>query len=92
MQAAVSTLKNELSKYLRHVKRGETVIVLDRDRPIAELRPLTTPPSGDLICDLVAKGIVRKGQKTRMLKRWIAPKGKPAHAVAALLDERRDGR
>ena len=35
----IKLLKNKLSEYLRHVARGETVLVTDRDRVVAELRP-----------------------------------------------------
>lgn len=36
----VAELKSRLSEYLRRVRRGETVTVLDRDTPIARLTPL----------------------------------------------------
>jgi prevent-host-death family protein len=38
----ISELKNHLSKYLRHVRRGHTVEVLDRDTLIAEIVPVET--------------------------------------------------
>ena len=34
-------LKTRLGTYLRHVRSGATIIVTDRGRPVAELRPLT---------------------------------------------------
>ncbi|HLK11167.1 MAG TPA: type II toxin-antitoxin system prevent-host-death family antitoxin [Candidatus Binatia bacterium] len=39
MRAKVSDLKAHLSSYLAQVRRGETVVVCDRDRPIARLVP-----------------------------------------------------
>ena len=33
-------LKTRLGTYLRHVREGATIIVTDRGRPVAELRPL----------------------------------------------------
>ena len=36
----ISELKNNLSKYLRHVRRGHTVEILDRDTLIAEIVPV----------------------------------------------------
>lgn len=36
---AVKELKNRLSAYLREVARGERVLVTDRGRVVAELRP-----------------------------------------------------
>lgn len=42
----VAELKSRLSEYLRRVRRGETVTVLDRDTPIARLIPLAPGPGG----------------------------------------------
>ncbi len=35
----IKQLKARLSEYLREVRRGETLLVTDRDEVIAELRP-----------------------------------------------------
>ena len=40
-------LKTRLGTYLRLVRSGRRLIVTDRGRPVAELRPLT-PAGGDL--------------------------------------------
>jgi len=36
-KATISQLKNGLSAYLRKVRAGQTVLILDRDEPIAVL-------------------------------------------------------
>jgi prevent-host-death family protein len=36
----ISELKNHLSAYLRHVRKGHTVEVLDRDTPVANIVPI----------------------------------------------------
>src|SRR5438046_1897003 len=41
-KAKVAELKNGLSRYLAHVKRGGTVLVFERDRPVARIVPLTS--------------------------------------------------
>ena len=38
--ARIAELKARLSEYLRTVRRGETVTVLDRDTPVAQLTPI----------------------------------------------------
>jgi prevent-host-death family protein len=38
--ANISELRDRLSDYLRRVRRGETIIVLDRDTPVARLEPV----------------------------------------------------
>jgi antitoxin (DNA-binding transcriptional repressor) of toxin-antitoxin stability system len=40
MEVKTGVLRDQLSRYLKRVKQtGDTVIVLDRDEPIAEIRP-----------------------------------------------------
>jgi prevent-host-death family protein len=38
-QVRIAELKARLSEYLRAVRRGETIAVLDRETPIAEIVP-----------------------------------------------------
>ena len=40
IRANISELRNGLSAYLRRVRRGETVLILDRSVPIARLTPV----------------------------------------------------
>ena len=35
----LKTLKNKLSEYVRAAAAGETIVITDRDRPVAELGP-----------------------------------------------------
>ena len=39
-QATISELKNSLSAYIRKVKLGESVLIMDRKTPVARLVPL----------------------------------------------------
>jgi len=60
----LKVLKNKLSEYIRLAAAGETVLVTDRDRVVAEIVP--PHPSRKLLSDeeLIAKG-VREG--------WLTP-------------------
>ena len=61
-------LKNKLSEYVRLAAGGETVLVTDRDRVVAEI----TPPRGGrsaFVADAMLAEAVRKG--------WIAPPAVP---------------
>jgi antitoxin (DNA-binding transcriptional repressor) of toxin-antitoxin stability system len=60
-KASVSELKNQISRYLDYVKHGETVLVLDRMVPVAELKPVTVKSSSDKLVALERKGIIRLG-------------------------------
>jgi len=42
----VRELKTWLCRYLREVRRGRTIVVTDRGKPIAELRPICALGSG----------------------------------------------
>ena len=46
-KVGIKALKNELSKHIRAVTAGETLLVTDRDRVVAELRPPAPADSGD---------------------------------------------
>ena len=38
-KATISEVKNHLSAYLRKVRAGETILILDRDEPVARIEP-----------------------------------------------------
>jgi prevent-host-death family protein len=40
-QVRIAELKSHLSKYLRAVRGGQTIAVLDRDTPVAHIVPVT---------------------------------------------------
>jgi prevent-host-death family protein len=52
----VGELRQNLSKFLRRVERGERLVVTDRNRPVAELAPLRDGQSA--LDRLVAEGRV----------------------------------
>jgi len=64
----LKTLKNKLSEYVRLAARGETVLVTDRDRVVAEL----VPPRAErapILADAQLAEAVRKG--------WLRPPALP---------------
>ena len=93
--AKISELKNELSRFLRYVRRGESVLVYDRDRPIARIDPVRERPAvgaDDWTAELVKAGVLR-APATRLPPDWLEsrpPVG--GDVVAALLEERQTGR
>ncbi len=60
----IKLLKNKLSEYIRLASQGETILVTDRDRVVAEI---TQPQGGraDFVADAVLAEAVRNG--------WITP-------------------
>jgi prevent-host-death family protein len=59
----IKTLKNRLSEYLRAVSRGETVLVTDRGRVVAEIVPprvaVDASPAERKMAELIQQGLVR---------------------------------
>jgi len=65
----IKVLKNRLSEYVRLAERGETILVTDRDRVVAELGPPEASRS-PLVADAMLAEAVRQG--------WITPPALPA--------------
>lgn len=92
-QVTITELKNKLSKYLRLVKRGETVEVLEHSVPIARLQGIDRYQAGeDAVLDqLIREGIVtpakRKPTKAWLEHRPIKCKG---DALRILIEQRGD--
>jgi antitoxin (DNA-binding transcriptional repressor) of toxin-antitoxin stability system len=64
----LKVLKNKLSEYVRLAQSGETILVTDRDRVVAEL----VPPRGGRspsVSDAVLAELMRKG--------WVSPPARP---------------
>jgi len=93
----IAELKNRLSHYLRMVRRGQPVLVRDRDRVVARIEPAGRPGStpgddGQRLADLEARGIIRRG-RGGLTRDFLARRPKVrADALAALLREREESR
>lgn len=60
-QVKIADLKNNLSRYLMHVRQGSEVTVLDRDTPIARIVPFSPRGAG-----VKGKGAARaSGQESK---------------------------
>jgi antitoxin (DNA-binding transcriptional repressor) of toxin-antitoxin stability system len=101
-KAKIAELRNGLSRYLDHVRAGGSVVVYDRDTPIAEIVPITKGKAvskqdrdEERLARLERKGAIRRG--TGDLDAWFKthkpikiPGG--AGVLQALLEERESGR
>ncbi len=87
----IRELRQQASKYLRDVERGETIEVTDRGRPIARLVPVAPV---DTYEELVRSGRIRPGSGRDILD--LGPPLKPAPGVPLpseiLAEMRRDER
>lgn len=96
--ATISEAKNKLSQILDWVKAGETVIITDRDVPVARLESIQRSEEGEsigrierLIRSGIARGPVKPLPKDFLKRRRPVPKD-GSSVVRALLDEREEGR
>ena len=94
-RVSISKLKDQLSAYLRKVREGQTVVVTDRNKPVAQLTPIAEPDSeSERIATLVARGIVRppRGPPISIEEiRRRRPVVPGAGLLEALLEERESG-
>lgn len=82
----LKVLKNRLSEYVRLAAGGEVVLVTDRDKVVAELRP----PSGrgPLVTDAYLAQAVREGIITPpLMTRDGPPERLPVGPLRNVLDE-----
>lgn len=83
----IKTLKNRLSEYVRVAAEGETVLVTDRDRVVAELGP---PQAGRAVeaSDALLADVVRRGWlRPPLVSSAVLPPRKPVAPLADLLRE-----
>lgn len=84
----IAELRQNLSRYLRRVERGERLIVTDRNRPVAELGPPSV--AGSELDRLIAEGRVPRPLR-RGLPEPLELDGDP-RALSRALDEIRGER
>jgi antitoxin (DNA-binding transcriptional repressor) of toxin-antitoxin stability system len=92
-KTTISNLKNRLSAYLRKVRAGESVLVLDRNVPIARIERVGPLAADQRLAKLEAAGLVRRGSKPVPIKKLASGLQQSGESVlAALLEERAEGR
>ena len=93
----IADLKNRLCQYLRLVRKGQSLLVRDRERVITRIEPAGEGDSAagtdaEWLARLEQQGVIRRGRG-----RWTAdllarrPRVE-AEVVAVLLREREEGR
>ena len=96
-RATLTETKNNLSALGDQVRDGETILILDRGRPVAKLESVLNAESASegRLARLERRGIVRRSSKQasdELLKEAPPTPTKGASALDALLEERRQSR
>jgi prevent-host-death family protein len=79
IEVGIRELKNSLSRYLRRIRQGETVVVTDRGEPIARIIPVGVPGG---IAELLAEGRI-----TWSGERFVVPRKAPPLAPGPPLSD-----
>jgi prevent-host-death family protein len=94
----ISYTKNHLSEILLKVREGESILIVDREQPVARLEPIAGPSAQESPwqADLVRRGLVRSARSRLDVKAFLAlplpaPKG-GGDILDVLLAERGEGR
>ena len=87
---SISDLKANLSRYLREVRRGGEVQVLDRGEPVARLVPVTASDGEGIRERLVAAGLLRPGNGEAAAVLESPPLPLPVSISDALSEDRTD--
>ncbi|MGE0030050.1 MAG: type II toxin-antitoxin system Phd/YefM family antitoxin [Steroidobacteraceae bacterium] len=94
-KVSISRLKDQLSAYLKKVEAGQTVVVTDRNKPVARLAPIAAASrESDRIKALVQQGLVSMPKAPPLSIEEIRgkrPVASGARLLEALLEERESG-
>ena len=88
--ASVSELKANLSRYLREVRRGGEVEVLDRGAPVARLVPAAAGGDDGVRERLIGAGVLRPGKGNAAAILQSPPLALPVGLSEALAENRAD--
>lgn len=92
-KASISELKNQLSSYLQQVRAGETVLILDRNEPIARIERVADEDRDERLARLSRAGVVTPPTRPVPLGLLRSPApAAGASVLTALLEEREEGR
>jgi antitoxin (DNA-binding transcriptional repressor) of toxin-antitoxin stability system len=90
----IAELKNRLSYYLRRVRRGESILVADRDTVIARIervsgREAVPEADAEWLERLEGQGVIRRGAG-HVDRKWLRDKPVVKADVVAILIRERD--
>jgi prevent-host-death family protein len=88
----IAELKNHLSSFLADVKRGEEILISDRNKPIAKIVPLhnTSEFTAEELA-LAAAGVLRLPEESEVSEAFLKekrPNLKSETVIQAVKDER----
>ena len=94
--ASISQTKNQLSALIDKVRHGETILIMDRNNPVARLEPMLPENKTDddtRLARLERDGIIRRVPVRAPETMLATPPPKTRHSLLkSLLADREEGR
>jgi prevent-host-death family protein len=96
-KATISQIKNQLSAYLRDVEAGETILIVNRERPVARLvsvRTSSVARDDERVRALARAGVIRAALEppdAALVDVVLAPAPEGSDLLGAVLEERETG-
>jgi len=93
-KVGIVALKNNFSRYIEQVKRGESIVVMERTQPVALIVPVSSQgkrldSDNDRLARLESKGLIRRG--TPSSSKWLL-KRRPVKLAGSVLQDFLDER
>jgi len=95
IQSTISHSKSAFSSLIDQVRAGESVMITDRDVPVAILSPVERPlyAGAEILADFERQGLIRRGASAgKAVLDDLPPKTPFTGTLSALLAERAEGR
>ncbi len=83
-KVGVADLQAHLSGHLRSVKKGETLVVVERGTPVARIVPAADPRGG-----VVTRPPTRDLSSVKQMLKRLRPLALPVDSLAILLEDRK---
>jgi prevent-host-death family protein len=83
-KVGIADLKAHLSGHLRSVKKGETLLVVERGTPVARI-----VPAGDVRGGVIARTPTRELASVKRLLKRLPPLESPVDSLRILLEDRK---
>lgn len=83
-RVGIADLKAHLSGHLRTVKKGETLVVVERGTPVARI-----VPAADLRGGVITRPPTRDLPSVKQMLKRLPPLALPADSLAVLLEDRK---
>jgi prevent-host-death family protein len=94
MRMGLREANQSFSKAIKAVKAGKDVVLTERGKPVAVIKPLRPEKDEDSILrQLEAEGVLRRGPKSgKPMPAWRAPVPIKGSSIAKTISEERDER